>query len=142
MNKPIEIRVESTRVSMTPLRLIMLIAAVVTCATFASNMLSHAATKTDLVDAIAVHSKRPHPITDDRLKKLEVSNGIQASKLAKLEDVPEDVSAIRARIDLLVYEAQNTPQRRIQTQDAARRVRKEARERGELDDPLAGMKGL
>ncbi len=139
---PIEIQVESSRISMTPLRLIALIAVVVTCATFASNLLSQAATKVDLGDAISVHGERPHPVTDERLKTLEVSDGVQASKLDKLEDVPADVGAIRARIDLLIYEAQDTPQRRLIARDAARRVRKEARERGETDDPLAGMKGL
>jgi hypothetical protein len=126
---------------MTPLRLIGLIAAVVTAVTFASNMLSHAATKADLGAAISDHDKRPHPVTDERIKKLEVSNGVQASKLAKLEDVPEDVGAIKARVDLLIYEAQNTPRRERSTRAAARRVRAEARERGD-DDPLEGMEGL
>lgn len=142
MNKPIEIQVESSRISMTPLKLITLIAAVVTCATFASNLLSQAATKVDLGNAISAHGKRPHTTTDNRLKTLEVSDGVQASKLDKLDNVPAEVGAIKARIDLLIYEAQDTPQRRLTTEDAARRVRKEARERGETDDPLAGMKGL
>lgn len=142
MSNPVEIQVESSRISMTPLRLVALIAAVVTAVTFASNWLSHAATQADLVNAISAHSERPHPTTDERVKALEVSNGVQESKLAKLESVPEDIGAIKARVDLLVYEAQSTPRRNGVTRAAARRVRREARERGEADDPLAGMEGL
>jgi hypothetical protein len=127
---------------MTPLRLIGLIAATVTLTTLGMNVLADTAKRSDIVEAISTHSERPHPATDERVKALEVSNGVQASKLAKLEDVPEDVGAIKARIDLLIYEAQNTPRRERSTRAAARRVRREARERGEDDDPLAGMEGL
>ncbi len=120
----------------------LVLAALVAVATAAAT----AASKSDVVDALEHHGKHPHATTLAQLNQLAADNGAQNEKLAKLENVQQEVHAIRARIDMLLLreidKAQRSPRRRARIESVAAKVRDDARKRGEVADPLAGLEGL
>lgn len=140
------IDVETSHVKMTPVRLLLLIAAIVGVTNFGSNILSAAATKADVSDGITAHSERSHDATVTRIAAIEQRDARQDAQLEKLDPVPERVAAINAKMDIVltqqVEEARNSPRKAATMKRAARKVRTAARKRGETDDPLAGVEGL
>ncbi len=140
-SKPTEIDVESSRVTMSPAKLAAIIAASVAAATFLSNTIAASASRSDVLNALSIHGQRPHAATEERLHSLEISNARQADQLARLERVPDQLAALVARVELLVYESEPEadPDKR---RKAAQRVRRAARKRGEDRDPLEGVEGL
>ncbi len=98
-----------------------------------------------VTQAIGVHGEHPHASTMKHLTDLQSADGMQNQKIAKLERVPEDMAAIRARIDLLLVPhheaARRSPKRRARMKAKAVEIRSAASKRGD-SDPLAGMEGL
>ncbi len=96
--------------------------------------------------AINKHGEHPHAPTAAALAAGVETDTEHAKQLAKLEDMPDDIAAIRARIDLVVLghveDSQRTPHRRARLKARAAKVRSDAKKRGASGDPLAGMEGL
>ena len=106
------------------------VAAIAAAATFAAGRVS----SDELASAVKVHAQQPHGNADAADVRHDV-------KLAKLEALPEDIRAIRARIDLiLLRDSERSPERKRLRRGAAK-IRAAAAERGE-SDPLAGLEDL
>lgn len=94
--------------------------------------------------AIASHGEHPHKPTAIMLEKLAVEDSAQNRQIAKLEHLPEDIGAIRARIDLIIEadldHARTSAPLMRRMRRAASKVR--AASPPQDDDPLAGLEGL
>ncbi len=118
----------------------LIVAAVVATATASVNALKDSATKADVVQALKEHGKHTHGGTARELVRQRSVDTEHGKKLAKLEALPEDVRALRARIDLLLLTA--IEKERARARRAAVIVRRRARSEGMESDPLAGIEGL
>ena len=136
---------ETSKVSMTPARLIALIVGTIAAASFISEALSASASKQDLEEALQVHDRHPHTPTEERLQALEAADAQQNEALGELKPLPDTVRRIDSKIDVLIFKeleaSQSSPRQRNAVRRAAKKARQAAERRGE-EDPLAGMDGL
>ena len=137
----VEIDAEKSLIKMTPVRLVAIIAAVVLVTNVAGNRISALVTQAQMEARFAAHEKHPHDPASARLAQVEAKDAEQDAQLAKLEDVPRQVAAVRAKMDtLLIRELEKSEPSRNAVERAAAKVR--ARREipaGSAQDPLDGL---
>jgi len=106
------------------------------------------ATKDDVVLAVNANNDRLFGVLASKSDVgtiKDASSKVDAVK-EQLIDAKNEVRYIRARIDFLMeqslYEARRSPAARAAAAVAASKVRTEAKERGEKNDPLSGLDDL
>lgn len=137
----VEIDAEKSLIKMTPVRLVAVIAAVVLITNVAGNKLSAMVTASQLEERMVKHERRPHEPVARRLEKVEAKDAAQDAQLAKLESVPRDMAAVRAKVDtLIIRELEKSAPARDAMERAAAKVRATGEIRaGTEQDPLNGL---